>query len=121
MSFNATKCYYVRFTNKRHIINHTYHFLNHELEKCNVMKYLGVLINNKLTYSTHTDYTVKKANGTLYFLVQNFKHCSPDIKLKCYLSLICLILKYASIIWLPYSQLLSTKLNQFSAAQPVVY
>ena len=83
MSFNVTKCYYERFTNKQHIINYTYHIYNHELEERNVMKYLGVLIDNKLTWSAHTDYIVKKANGTLHFLVRNFKHCSPDIKLKC--------------------------------------
>ena len=28
--------------------------------------YLGVLIDNKLTWSAHTDYTVKKTNETLY-------------------------------------------------------
>ena len=81
------------------------------------MKYLGVLIDNKLTWSAHTDHTVKKANGTLYFLVQNFKHCSPDIKLKCDLSLVHPILEYASIIWSPCQSTLVNKLNQFNAAQ----
>ena len=60
ISFNVTKCYYVRFTNKQHIIHYTYHIHNHELEERNVMKYLGILIDNKLTWSAHSDYTVKK-------------------------------------------------------------
>ena len=51
MSFNVTKCYYARFTNKQHIINYTYHIHNHELEECNVMKYLGVLQQAYLVYS----------------------------------------------------------------------
>ena len=78
------------------------------------MKYLEVLIDNKLTWSTRTDYTVKKANGTLYFLVRNFKHCSPDIKLKCYLSLIRPILEYAFIIW---SSCQSTLINKIESVQ----
>ena len=49
MTFITTKCYYVRFTNRQHIIKHTYHIHNYDLEECNVMKYLGVLIDNKLT------------------------------------------------------------------------
>ena len=111
MSFNVAKCFYARFTNKQHIINYTYHIYNHELEECNVMKYLGVLIDNKLTWSVHTDYIVKKANGTLHFLVRNFKHCSPDIKLKCYLSLVHPILEFASIIWSPYQLTLINKIE----------
>ena len=65
MSFNVTNFYYVRFTNKQHIINYTYHIHNHDLEECNVIKYLGVLIDDKLTWSAHANYTVKKTNETL--------------------------------------------------------
>jgi len=89
MTFNATKCYCVRFTKKKqHTFKHTYHINNYELEECDVLKYLEVFIDNKLTWSAHTDYKVNKANRTLSFLVHNFKHCSPKIKLKCYLFLV---------------------------------
>ena len=64
MSFNTTKCYYVRFTNKRQIIKHTYHINKHDLEERDVMKYLGIIIDSKLTWSAHIYYTVNKANGT---------------------------------------------------------
>jgi len=84
MSFNVTKCHFVRFTNKRHVIKHIYHINNHELKESDVMKYLGVIVDNKLTWSAHTDYTISKANGTLRILARNFKNCSIDIKLKCY-------------------------------------
>ena len=40
---NGTKSYYVRYTNKQHIINHTYHIHNHELD-------LRGVIDNKLMY-----------------------------------------------------------------------
>ena len=101
MLFNTTKCYYVRFTNKHQIVQHTYHINDHILDERDVMKYLGILIDSKLSWSAHIDYTVKKANVTLSFLVRNFKHCSSDVKLKCYLSLVRPILEYASIIWSP--------------------
>jgi len=65
-----------------------YHINNHELKESDVMKYLGVIIDNKLTCSAHTDYTISKANGTLNFLVRNFKHCSINVKLKWYFSLV---------------------------------
>jgi len=44
---------------------HTYHINNLELEECDLLKYLGVFIDNKLIWSAHTDYTVNKANRTL--------------------------------------------------------
>jgi len=114
MSFNVTKCHFVHFTNKRHVIKHTYHINKHELKESDVMKYLEVIIDNKLTWSTHTDYTISKANGTLSFLARNFKHCSIDVKLKCYSSSVRPILEYASIIWSPYQ---STLINKIEAVQ----
>ena len=114
MSFNATKCYCVRFANKRKIIKNTYHINKHDLEERDAMKYLGIIIDSKLTWSAHIDYTVNKANGTLSFLVRNFKHCSSDVKLKCYLSLVRPILEYASIIWSPYH---TTLINRIESVQ----
>ena len=35
----------------------------------NIMKNLGILIDNKPTWSAHTDYMAKKVNGTLHVLV----------------------------------------------------
>ena len=64
MSFNATKCYYVRFT-KCQIVKHTYHINKHDLEECDAMKYLGIIIDSELTWSAHIDYTVNMANGIL--------------------------------------------------------
>ena len=72
-------------------------------------KFVGSLLHAGTSY--HTDYTIKKANGTLYFLAWKFKHCSPDIKLKCYLSLVRPIIEYAFIIWLPYQLTLINKIE----------
>ena len=55
MSFNATKCYCVRFANKRKIIKNTYHINKHDLEERDAMKYLGIIIDSKLTWSAHID------------------------------------------------------------------
>ena len=43
-----------------------------------------------------------KANRVRGFLYHNIKHCSPDIKNRCYKIFIQPILEYASIIWSPY-------------------
>ena len=35
---------------------------------------------------------------------RNFGQCSRDVKIKCYLTNICLIIEYAAVIWPPYLQ-----------------
>ena len=94
MSQNATT--YVRFANKQNIVNYTYHIHNHELEKYNVMTLEFLSTTSLLGLLTLTTQLKKLHNGTLYFLVQNFKRCTPDVKLKCYLPLVHPILEYAS-------------------------
>ena len=66
------------------------------------MKYLGISIDNKLTWRNHVDSIVGKANSIMDFLTSNFKHCSVDVKHRCYLTLICSVLECAASVWSPY-------------------
>ena len=63
---------------------------------------LGVIIDKKITWSQQVDKIALKANRVRGFLYRNIKHCSPDVKNRCYKIFIRPILEYASIIWSPY-------------------
>ena len=67
-------------------------------------KYLGVIIDQHLTWNEHTNYVTSKVNKVKCFLQRNMKSCPTTVKTTCYNSLIRSILDYASIIWSPYTQ-----------------
>ena len=69
------------------------------LTPTNNAKYLGVLINDKLSWNPHIDEVIKKSNKTLGFIKRNFSKCNKNIKLKCYTTLVRPILEYASAVW----------------------
>jgi len=62
-------------------------------------KYLGVCINNKLSWNTHVDVTVKKATQSLNFIRRNFACCPAPIREQCYKTLVRPQLEYASSVW----------------------
>ena len=66
------------------------------------IKYLGLITDKKINWSQQVDQIALKANQVSRFLCRNIKHCSLDIKNRCYKILIQPILEYASIIWSPY-------------------
>ena len=72
------------------------------LKQVDSIKYLGVIIDKKITWSQQFDKITLKANRVSGFLYRNIKHCSLDIKNRCYKISIKPILEYASIIWSPY-------------------
>ena len=68
MEFNLDKCKVLRVTNKRITINQNYTMHNQVLEVVDSAKYLGIHIHKKLSWNTHINYTVKKANQTRCFI-----------------------------------------------------
>ena len=78
------------------------------------MKYLGISIDNKLTWRNHVGSIVGKANSIIGCLARNFKHCSVDVKHRCYLTLIRLVFEYAASVWSPY---LLTLMNRIESVQ----
>ena len=51
-------------------------------------KYLGVTIDDKLTWNSHTDIVTKRANQTTAFQRRNLPTCTKAVKAKCYKSLV---------------------------------
>ena len=65
-------------------------------------KYLGVTLNNKLTWSNHISNITNKANSVYGFLRRNFSHCTTKIKGELYKSMVRPILEYTYNVWCPH-------------------
>ena len=99
MSFNPDKCEVIRITNKRRIINCQYSIHGHTLQETNKAKYLGVTIDNKLSWGPHINIMTKKANNTTAFLKRNIASCPKNIRELSYKSLVRPQVEYASTVW----------------------
>ena len=104
MIFNPSKCEYLKITNKIHPISTHYHIQHHTIKEVSHAKYLGIIIDQHLTWNEHISYITTKANKVKCFLQRNLKPCPTTVKTICYKSLIRSILDYASIIWSPHTQ-----------------
>ena len=96
--FNVTKCTIMRFTRSSSPI-----LFNYKLNDCNLTtssqhSYLGILLDNKLSWSSHIKNTAAKATKTLNFLKRNFSSCSPEVKASAYLTMICPVMEYAVVV-----------------------
>ena len=77
------------------------------------MKYLGVTIDNQLTWNEHIYIKISsKATSVKGFLQHNLSSWSIKVKLNSYKSLVWPILEYASIVWTPYMQLNINKVEK---------
>ena len=68
MLFNPDKCEVIRITKMRKHIDTNYTIHGKELGNTKNVKYLGVLINDTLSWNTHVDTDTKKTNNTTVFL-----------------------------------------------------
>jgi len=75
------------------------------------VKYLGVILNNKLTQNDQCTYIVSKATAMLNLLRRNLFVCSSAAKNKGFRSLVIPILEYKLQVWNPSTQKNVTKLE----------
>ena len=95
MEFNTDKCKILTVTNKKNIIKHQYKIKRSKLEIVKQEKYLGVIINNKLSWLPHVKMISCCANLKRQFLQRNLRTCNRDIKLHCYKTYVRPIIEYA--------------------------
>ena len=81
--FNGLKCQHISFCSKQVQINFNYMICNEVIKQVDSIKYLGVIIDKKITWSQQVDKIALKANRVRGFLYRNIKHCSLDIKNRC--------------------------------------
>ena len=104
MDFNVTKCHVLSVTNKMKPREPKYDLHGHTLEQVSNAKYLGIEINEKLSWNTHIDGITAKANRTAAYIHRNLKGCPRKIQTQCYKTVVCPILEYSSPIWDPHPQ-----------------
>ena len=88
MEFHPQKCSVLRITRNKSTKIFQYRLHGHILEPETNSKYLGVTINNKLSWNKHIDNITKKANGSIAFLRRNLQISQEHIKIKAYTTLV---------------------------------
>ena len=73
MKFNADKCFTIRITNSRHPIRVDYKIHDQQLNLVPDSKYLGVSLDQTLSWKTHINNVTAKAYRTLGFLRRNMQ------------------------------------------------
>ena len=104
MEFHPAKCQTLSITRSRKPLQPSYVLHGHTLENVSSAKYLGVTINNTVSWDDHISNTCSKANRALSFLRRNLKINASNIKEKAYKIFVRPLLEYAASVWDPYSQ-----------------
>ena len=104
MTFNLSKCELVRVTNKKHPLEHCYYLQGEQVKLVPHAKYLGVVIDEHLSFNEHIKMITNKANAVKSFLQRNIGSCTESVKEACYKSMIRPILEYSSTVWSPYTK-----------------
>ena len=81
-----------------------YVLYNLPLQTVSEARYIGVIIDSKLSFNKHTDVICKKANSGLSFLRRNLLSCNSKIKSDAYLMYVQPILEYEICSWSPHSK-----------------
>ena len=104
MSFNPTKCEIIHISNKKNPIVGNHYIQNHLIKVVTHAKYLGVTIDEHLTFNGHIFRISYKANSINAFLHRNIKSCPPKVKAICYKIMVRPIVKYACTVRAPYTR-----------------
>ena len=73
LSLNPTKCKVLTLSLRRSPVIGTYSIDGTAIEKVTVMRDLGVMLDEKLTFGSHVDTIVLKANRALGLLMRSFQ------------------------------------------------
>lgn len=119
LSVNPTKTEMVMFTNKRMLGMFTLPKLfGTKLQLAREVKYLGITLDRKLSWSTHIDNRIKKASITFWQcrrMIGKQWGLSPKITLWLYTAIIRPMFCYGSVVWWTRSNLTTmvSKLQSF--------
>ena len=114
MDFNPSKCYAMHFLTphqKRTTCAAPYYMGQHQLERVSDTKYLGVTMNEHLSWSTHTTNSAAKAHASLSFMERNLRFVPQKLRERAYFTIVRPAFEYASEITDPYLGYDITKLD----------
>lgn len=111
MQLNISKCKFMQVSRRRSNINYTYSLQSNHLALAESYRYLGVLINSKLTWTDHIAQLTADASKTLGFIRRSLS-CSPaSVRKLAYETYVRSKLEYASPIWNPHQSYLIDSLE----------
>jgi hypothetical protein len=102
MSFNTEKCFIATFGHSQH--HRSYKILDTLLVRQDQFKDLGVTVNTSLNFKYHVDSVTSKAFSKLGLINKVFKNKSESSTLTLYKSFVRPQLEYSSVVWCPYTQ-----------------
>lgn len=106
MSLNTSKCKIMSVSRKTSISTFSYKIKNSEVSRTTSYKYLGVIIDSKLSWSSHITSICSKASKTLGYLRRNLHYSTSSVRKIAYLTFVRPQLEYASPVWSPYQHYL---------------
>jgi len=77
-----------------------------DLERCDKVRDLGVIVDSKLSFSDHITEKVNKAYSILGIIKRNFQHVDKGAFVLLYKALVRSHLEYSNTVWSPYKQYL---------------
>ena len=106
MQFNVQKCEYMRLSRRSREpdVIPIYYLNDCSLTPVSVIKYLGIYIDEHLTFNRHINETCKKATGTLHMLMRTLKKARLRTRSLAYKTICRPILEYASQSWSPHME-----------------
>lgn len=107
LKLNTSKCMVLRIAisdiGSEHIYTLNKAGSTEQLQETAVVRDLGVLVDNRLTFKEHIFEKVNKAYRTLGVIKRNFKHVDKDTFLMLYKSMVRCQLEYANSVWSPHA------------------
>ena len=104
MKLNLSKCEVLCISNKHSPLSFNYQLSGCSLKWSSTVKYLGVVLNTKLTWDDQCTFAAAKVTRLFDLFHQNLFACSSLAKNRAFHSLVIPILEYASQVWNPSTQ-----------------
>ncbi|KAL0871637.1 hypothetical protein ABMA27_004163 [Loxostege sticticalis] len=103
MYLNIDKCCVITFTRKKNKIIHSYYIHDTLIDRKDVVRDLGVLFDEQLTFRPHYEQIIQRGNQLLGFIMRTTKHFKkPRSTLYLFNSLVRSVLEYCSPVWSPF-------------------
>ena len=112
LELNLKKCVVMNFCKKNNSPQQSYFINCTQLETVESVKYLGVRLNNDLSWNKHIREITGKANRKLGFVKRILGKCDDKVREISYFSLVRPHLEYAASVWDPHEIGLKTELER---------
>ena len=103
------------------MLSHNYSLNSVVLNRVNVIRDLGVLLDAKLSFNQHIERTINQANSVLGMICAMANDVRDPMCLKAlFCSLVRPILEYASVVWCPASSVWIERVFESKVARAIL-